>query len=94
MSKLITSCNHDPDFTICTECQKVNKITDLLDRLEAAEAYKPVSVALMRDNIALRATIAAISELPDKWRDGDFSDKVLPEVECAKQLQAIIGSKS
>ena len=35
MSK-ITSCNHDPDFTICTECQKVNLIAELQAKLDVA----------------------------------------------------------
>jgi len=30
----ITSCNHDPDFTICTQCQKGNHITNLEAQVE------------------------------------------------------------
>ena len=39
MSRLkIKRCNHDPHFTICTECQKINKINEPNDRIAELEA--------------------------------------------------------
>ena len=34
---MIKSCNHDPDFTICTECQKANRIEELQAQLAEKE---------------------------------------------------------
>jgi len=82
----------------------------LLDRLEAAEetivclkSNMPLADRLLnqRKSIGkLQATIAAISELPDKWLSVSdiWINGVRPTLpthrQCANELQAIIGSKS
>ena len=102
MSK-ITVCNHDPDFTICTECQKANHISELQATLFAADVAGQ-SMQNQRDS-AVNALAAAeqklkkIDELPDKWRkeSDDFGiacgnpyDTFMDGFMCADELQAIL----
>jgi len=64
----------------CPVPDKDKRIEELEAQLEEAEAYKPVSVALMKDNLELNkriteleATIARVEGLPDRLLKVQYS---------------------
>ena len=61
--------------------QMGQQISTLNFKLEAAEAYRPVSIALMKDNIELKKTIA---RLDDKLRNSHLIGKNNPLLEAGK----------
>ena len=66
MSK-IKSCNHDPDFTICTECQKVNRIVELGAQLETSEEHLNDCINIISEQ---RQTLEEVRNLTRyEWSD-------------------------